>query len=44
MPSLLVIIFVLEVVSHLVNSIGAATINSLVSIFPLSPFVSHFVL
>ncbi|KAF0318697.1 Protein GET1 [Colletotrichum sp. SAR11_59] len=29
MPSLLVIIFVLEVVSHLVNSIGAATINSL---------------
>ncbi|KAF6821389.1 CHD5 domain-containing protein [Colletotrichum plurivorum] len=29
MPSLLVIIFVLEVVSHLVNTIGAATINNL---------------
>lgn len=30
MPSLLVIIFVLEVVSHLVNTIGAAAINNLV--------------
>ncbi|KAF9878945.1 CHD5 domain-containing protein [Colletotrichum karsti] len=29
MPSLLVIIFVLEVVSHLVNTIGANTINNL---------------
>ncbi|WYZ36754.1 hypothetical protein EsH8_II_000260 [Colletotrichum jinshuiense] len=29
MPSLLVIIFVLEVVSHLVNTIGAAAINNL---------------
>ncbi|KAF6814932.1 CHD5 domain-containing protein [Colletotrichum sojae] len=29
MPSLLVIIFVLEVVSHLVNTIGATTINNL---------------
>ncbi|EFQ31652.1 CHD5 domain-containing protein [Colletotrichum graminicola] len=29
MPSLLVIIFVLEVFSHLVNTIGAATINNL---------------
>ncbi|TDZ25209.1 Protein GET1 [Colletotrichum orbiculare MAFF 240422] len=29
MPSLLVIIFVLEVVSHLVNTLGAVTINNL---------------
>ncbi|KAK2047598.1 CHD5 domain-containing protein [Colletotrichum somersetense] len=29
MPSLLVVIFVLEVFSHLVNTIGAATINNL---------------
>lgn len=36
MPSLLVIILVLEVFSHLVNTVGAAAINNLVSL----PFTS----
>lgn len=39
MPSLLVIIFAVELLVQLVNTIGAATINNLVRIFDTVPIM-----
>ena len=39
MPSLLVVVFVLQLVIHLINTVGAAAIDNLVSFITIKPLV-----
>lgn len=43
MPSLLITVFVIQLLIHVVNTVGASTINDLVTLppFPMAPEVRH---